>query len=181
MTIAEYFSKMKGGGKGPPGVRAAEIFWSWLGATAGILSCAWLSAKYVEPHALPFLIGSFGSSAGLLYGASKSPLAQPRNLVGGHIIGGLVGVASQVMFGTTTWVAATLAVSFAIVAMLATKTFHPPAGATALIAVIGGPAIHRLGFIYPFFPVGTGVLLLLLVALLVNNLSANRNYPEYWF
>lgn len=180
MTIAEYLSKMKGGGKSPPGIGVSEMFWSWLGATIGVVSCALLAAKYFEPHAIPFLIGSFGSSAGLLYAAYKSPLAQPRNLVGGHIIGGLVGVACQQMFGNVTWVAATLAVSLAIVAMLATKTLHPPAGATALIAVIGGTQIHHLGFIYPFFPVGAGVVLLLIVALVVNNFSESRKYPEYW-
>ena len=65
--------------------------------------------------------------------------------------------------------------------MLLTKTLHPPAGATALIAVIGGKKVHDLGFFYAFVPAGLGALILLLVALLVNNLSRNRKYPEYWF
>jgi CBS-domain-containing membrane protein len=64
--------------------------------------------------------------------------------------------------------------------MLATKTLHPPGGATALIAVIGGPKIHALGYLYAVVPAGSGALVLLIVALLVNNLSANRRYPEYW-
>jgi CBS-domain-containing membrane protein len=64
--------------------------------------------------------------------------------------------------------------------MHATKTLHPPGGATALIAVIGSQKIHDLGYLYAVIPVGTGALLMLVVALLVNNLSANRKYPEFW-
>ena len=180
MTVAEYLSKMKGSAKSPPGVGAGEILWSWIGSALGIGACAWLSSRYFEPRDLSLLIGSFGASAVLVYGAIKSPLAQPRNLVGGHVISGLVGAACWQLFGSTLWIAAALAVSLAIVAMLATKTLHPPGGATALIAVIGGDKVHNLGFLYAFIPAGAGAVVLLVVALLVNNLSRNRKYPEYW-
>jgi len=164
----------------PPGVGVGELFWSWLGAVIGIGLCGYLSTKYFEPRDLTMIIGSFGASAVLVYGAIKSPLAQPRNLIGGHVLSGLVGVACYQMFGETIWLAAALAVSFAIVSMLATKTLHPPGGATALIAVIGGPKIHSLGFLYAIIPAGAGAVILLLVALVLNNLSRNRKYPEYW-
>jgi len=180
MTIVEYISKMKGGGKSPPGVGFGELLWSWIGAIIGTGICAYLSAHYFEPRDLTLLIGSFGASAVLAYGAIKSPLAQPRNLVGGHVISGLVGVACYQLFGVTVWFAAAMAVSLAVVAMLATKTLHPPGGATALIAVIGGAKIHNLGFLYAVLPAGAGALILLIVALIVNNLSKNRRYPEYW-
>ncbi|MEW6739327.1 MAG: HPP family protein [Nitrospirota bacterium] len=180
MNISEYFSKMKGGAKSPPGVGLTEMLWSWLGAVIGIGICGYLSSKYFEPRDLTLIIGSFGASAVLVYGAIKSPLAQPRNLIGGHIISGLVGVACYQLFGDVIWMAAALGVSLAIVAMLATKTVHPPGGATALIAVIGGKKIHDLGFLYAFLPAGAGALILLVVALLVNNISKNRRYPEYW-
>ena len=179
--IREYLSKMKGGAKSPPGVGFAEVLWSWLGAVIGVGICGYLSANYFEPKDLTLLIGSFGASAVLVYSAIKSPLAQPRNLVGGHIIAGIIGVACYKAFGATPWMAGALAASLAIVAMLLTKTLHPPAGATALIAVIGGDKIHNLGFLYAFVPAGLGALILLIVALLVNNLSRNRRYPEYWF
>lgn len=164
----------------PPGVGVGELFWSWLGAVIGIGLCGYLSSKYFEPRDLTMIIGSFGASAVLVYGAIKSPLAQPRNLIGGHVLSGLVGVACYQMFGEAIWLAAALAVSFAIVSMLATKTLHPPGGATALIAVIGGPKIHSLGFLYAVIPAGAGAVILLIVALVVNNLSKNRKYPEYW-
>jgi len=180
MTIKEYFSKMQGGAKCPQDVGISEILWSWLGAFVGIGICGYLSAKYFEPKDSTFIIGSFGASAVLVYGAIKSPFAQPRNLIGGHVISGLVGVACYQLFGQVIWLASAFAVSFAIVAMLATKTVHPPGGATALIAVIGGKKIHDLEFLYAFIPAGAGALILLIVALLVNNLSRNRRYPEYW-
>jgi CBS-domain-containing membrane protein len=179
--MRDYFAKMKGGAMSPPGVGIGELFWSWLGAVIGIGLCGYLSSKYFEPRDLTMIIGSFGASAVLVYGAIKSPLAQPRNLIGGHVLSGLVGVACYQMFGETIWLAAALAVSLAIVSMLATKTLHPPGGATALIAVIGGPKIHSLGFLYAFIPAGAGAVILLIVALVVNNLSRNRKYPEYWF
>ncbi len=180
MTINEYISKMKGGGKSPPGVRSIELLWSWLGAVMGIGICGYISSQYFEPRELTLLIGSFGASAVLVYGAVKSPLAQPRNLVGGHILSGIIGVASYQVLGDTIWLASAIGVSLAIVAMLATKTLHPPGGATALIAVIGGPNIHGLGFYYAILPAGAGAVILLIVAVLVNNLSKNRRYPEYW-
>jgi CBS-domain-containing membrane protein len=178
--MRDYFAKMKGGAMSPPGVGIGELFWSWLGAVIGIGLCGYLSSKYFEPRDLTMIIGSFGASAVLVYGAIKSPLAQPRNLIGGHVLSGLVGVACYQMFGETIWLAAALAVSLAIVSMLATKTLHPPGGATALIFVIGGPKIHSLGFLYAIIPAGAGAVILLIVALVVNNLSKNRKYPEYW-
>lgn len=180
MTLAEYLTKMKGTAKSPPGVGAGELIWSWLGAAIGIGICSYLSARYFEPRDLSLLIGSFGASAVLVYAAIKSPLAQPRNLVGGHILSGLAGVACYQFFGGTMWLAAALAVSLAIVIMLATKTLHPPGGATALIAVIGGSKVHGLGYLYAFVPAGAGAVILLLVALVVNNLAKHRKYPEYW-
>lgn len=176
-----YLSKMKGGAASPPGVGGREVMWSWIGSVVGIGLCGYLSSKYFEPKDLTLLIGSFGASAVLIYAAIKSPLAQPRNLLGGHIVSGLVGVACYQTFGNVVWIAAALAVSSAIAIMLLTRTVHPPGGATALIAVIGGDKVHKLGFLYAFVPVGLGALILLVIALIFNNLPEHRRYPEYWF
>ncbi len=180
MTINDYLVKMKGGGQSPPGGPVQELRWSWIGAAIGIGLCAFLSSRYFEPRDLSLLIGSFGASAVLVYAAIKSPLAQPRNLIGGHVISGFIGVACWLIFGGTLWLAASLAVSLAIVAMLATRTLHPPGGATALIAVLGGPKVHSLGYLYALLPAGAGAVILLLIALIVNNLAKHRRYPEYW-
>src|SRR5574340_444452 len=174
MKIREYLSKMKGGAKSPPGVGLTELLWSWIGSVIGIGICGYVSSEYFEPRDLTLIIGSFGASAVLVYGAVKSPLAQPRNLLGGHIISGLIGVACYQLFGDVIWIASAFGVSLAIIAMLLTKTLHPPGGATALIAVIGGEKVHNLGFLYAFVPAGAGAVILLLIALIVNNLRSEE-------
>ena len=62
-----------------------------------------------------------------------------------------------------------------------TKTTHPPGGATALIAVIGSERVHQLGFLYVLSPVALGALIMLVVALIVNNLTSFRRYPVFWW
>ena len=116
----------------------------------------------------------------LIYAAVSSPLAQPRNLIGGHIISAVIGVAMFQLLGDS-YLAAGLGVSLAITAMMLTDTLHPPGGATSLIAVVGGEAIKDLGFLYVLDPVGLGAVLLLVVALLVNNIPRARRYPLYWY
>jgi CBS-domain-containing membrane protein len=165
----------------PPRVSDSEILWSWVGAFLGISAVAWANLLILTEGGdqLP-LIGSMGASAVLVYGAPRSPLAQPRNLVGGHVISALIGVACQQLLGHLPELAAPLAVATAIALMQLTKTLHPPGGATALIAVVGGEQIHRLGLLYVLAPVGLGALLLLLVGLAVNNIPSTRRYPESW-
>ena len=179
--IVHYLAKMAGRGKSPPRMAPQEMFWSWIGAFLGIALVGYLHTFLLAPHDLVLIIGSFGASAVLIYGAIASPLAQPRNLMGGHFISGLIGVAVYQLVGSMPWLAGALAVSLAIVAMQATKTLHPPGGATALIAVIGSNDIHALGFWYAVMPSALGACLMLLVALLVNNIPASRHYPEYWW
>jgi CBS domain-containing membrane protein len=108
--------------------------------------------------------------------------SQPRNLIGGHVLYAIVGVTVFGLLGDAFIMAGPMAVSAAIVAMHLTRTLHPPGGATALIAIIGGDKIHSLGYGHVFFPVFVGAIIMLIVALLVNNLSNNpkRHYPVYW-
>ncbi len=176
-----YLNKMRGIGKSPTRPSLIEIAWSWLGSFLGISAVSYIHYEILTENDLVMVIGSFGASAVLIYGAIKSPLAQPRNLIGGHIISAIVGVFCYQAFPQLTWLAAALAVSTSIAVMLATSTLHPPGGATALIAVIGSDKIHSLGYLYALIPVGMGALMMLIIALLVNNLSKNRRYPEFWY
>ncbi len=91
MTIRAYLSKMKGGAKSPPGVGFGEVLWALVGSAIAICVCEYISARFFEPRDLTLMVGSLGASAVLVYGAIRSPFAQPRNLVGGHVISGLVG------------------------------------------------------------------------------------------
>jgi CBS-domain-containing membrane protein len=122
----------------------------------------------------PLLIGSFGASAVLLFGATESPLAQPRNLVGGHLLSAIVAVAVVALLGSTP-LSMALGVGIAIFVMNITHTTHPPGGATALIGVQGAAG---LGFV--LVPVLTGVLILLATAVVTNNVVFHRSYPKHW-
>lgn len=181
MKPSAYLRKLRGTTRGhPPRVSNSEIAWSWIGGFIGIALVGWLNSVWFSDGDTRLLLGSLGASAVLVYGAVRSPLAQPRNLVGGHMISALVGVLAWKLLGGVPWLAAAAAVATAIALMHLTRTLHPPGGATALIAVIGSEDIHAAGFYYVLVPATLGPLVLLVVALLVNNLAASRRYPEIW-
>lgn len=154
-----------------------EHFWASMGAFVGMGIIAYIHYETFAKEDAVFLIGSFGASCVLVYGVIQSPLAQPRNLIGGHVVSAIVGVTAAKLFPDTIWLASAIAVSMAIVLMQITKTLHPPGGATALIAVTGSPAILQLGYWYVITPVLSGALILLAVALIFNNMTSNRQYP----
>lgn len=156
-----------------------EHFWSFLGSFVGIGILAYIQSVHFKGNDAVYLIGSFGASSVLVYGIIQSPFSQPRNLVGGHVISAFIGVTVHKFAPDIIWIAAPLAVSFAIVFMQMTKTLHPPGGATALIAIIGSDKIKDLGYMYVISPVLIGVLILLLVALIFNNMTTNRYYPNH--
>ena len=176
----EYFRKMKGTTKSPPGVGFFEIIWSWIGAFLGIAAVALINYNIFKGTDLFMIIGSHGASAVLIFGAIRSPLAQPRNLIGGHIISALIGVTAYNLLNSHIWLASSVAVATAVAVMHATKTLHPPGGATALIAVIGGQQVHNLGYLYAIIPAGLGAAIMLVFALLINNIPKSRKYPEFW-
>lgn len=155
-----------------------EHFWAFLGSFIGLGTIAFLQYKALPKQDLVFLIGSFGASCVLVYGVIQSPLAQPRNLIGGHVISAVIGVTVQKLLPDVIWIAAPSAVSFSIVFMQITKTLHPPGGATALIAVTASPEIKALGYWYVLTPVLSGALILLAAALIFNNMTKNRQYPS---
>lgn len=156
-----------------------DIAWSWLGGFMGIGAVAIAHITLLHDTDLVLMLSSFGSSAVLLYGAPQSPLAQPRNLLFGHLFSALVGVFMFQNFGHTPWLAASLAVATAIALMQITHTVHPPGGASALLAVIGGPQLHALGYSFVLVPTLSGATIMLVVALIINKL-AGRSYPTSW-
>jgi len=155
-----------------------EHFWAFLGSFVGIGIIAYLQSQQLPASDVVYLIGSFGASSVLVYGVIQSPLAQPRNLIGGHLVSALAGVTVQQLAPDILWITAPLAVSTSIVLMQITKTLHPPGGATALIAVTGSAAIKNLGYWYVITPVLTGALILLATALVFNNVTSKRHYPN---
>lgn len=181
--IKAFFRKMQGGGSSPTRKPFTKILWSWLGAFLGIYLVSILSEfSQVGGFNSQFLVASFGASAVLIYGAPEADFSQPRNLLGGHIISALIGVSTFKFLSFDVTILGALAVSLSIVAMHFTRTLHPPGGATALIAVIGSSEIHNTGYMFVFTPIAIGAVILLIIALVINNLSNNpkRHYPKYW-
>jgi CBS-domain-containing membrane protein len=176
----KHFTAIKNISKSPPAVSRLEVILSGTGAFLGMAAIGLVNYLYMGSEENALMIASFGASAVLLFGAPKSPLAQPRNFVGGHLLAAFIGVATCKIFIMQPALAASVAVSTVIAVMHLTRTLHPPAGATALNAIIGGPKIHALGFMYPFVPVALGVAIMLAVALIFNNVSRGRRYPEFW-
>jgi CBS domain-containing membrane protein len=158
-------------------INKKEHFWAFIGSFIGLGIICFLQYQAFPQEDMVFLIGSFGASCVLVYGVIESPLAQPRNLVGGHVISAIIGVSVQMLLPNHTWIAAPLAVSLSIIVMQMTKTLHPPGGATALIAVTSSPEIKALGFMYVLHPVLSGALILLCTALIFNNTTSYRQYP----
>lgn len=158
----------------PGDLREAVI--STIGGFLGIFAI-FLAAAGVLPEGLAVLIvPSMGASAVLLFAAPHAPFSQPWNLVMGHAISALIGVACW-QWIPHHWVAASAAVGLAIGAMHLTRSIHPPGGATALAAVIGSEQLHELGYAYEFTPVLLDVLAILTVAVTFNWWFAWRRYP----
>ena len=155
----------------------SDHFWTFVGAFIGIAPLGYLQGTQFGQGDNILLIGSFGATAVLIFGATNSPLAQPRNLIFGHLISAFIGVLIHKLIPNQLWLSSALAVSLSIVAMQITKTMHPPGGATALIANIGSEKIKALGFYYILSPVLSGVLILFTVAVIINNIPKNRSYP----
>jgi len=155
-----------------------EHFWAFVGSFVGLGIIAFMQYKAFPESDMIFLIGSFGASCVLVYGVIQSPLAQPRNLIGGHVVSAIVGVTAQKLFPDALYIAAPLAVSLSIVMMQITKTLHPPGGATSLIAATASPQLKSLGYFYVISPVLSGALILLITALIFNNLTSKRSYPN---
>lgn len=156
----------------------SNMFWAWIGSFLGIIAISYFHMDILDDKDLTLVVGSFGASAVLIYGVPNSPLSQPRNLIGGHLLSAIVGVVSYKLFSSNLFLATAIAVSTSILIMQLTLTLHPPGGATSLIAVIGGEQIHELEFFYILIPVFSGALILFLIAFIVNNIPKNRAYPE---
>jgi CBS domain-containing membrane protein len=163
---------------GPIGYRRAEFLRGGLGALAGI-GLAALTARVIPggPAALPFIVAPMGATAVLLFAAPASPLAQPWSLLVGNLSSTLVGVAAGQLIGDVT-LAAAAAVATAIPLMMLLRCVHPPGGACALFAAVGGPAVADQGFAFALWPVGVNTVVLLVVGALVNNLTG-RPYPHF--
>lgn len=148
-----------------------------LGALIGICLTGLVSGFFMgqDPH-LPLIVAPIGASAVLLFAVPASPLAQPWSIVGGNTISAFVGVTVTTLVRDPA-IAIGLAVALAILVMSLTRSLHPPGGAAALTAVIGGAAVARAGFWFPIVPIGINSLILVLLGVVFHRL-AGRQYPH---
>lgn len=170
------------------------ILYAFLGAFSGIALTTYIfhvipplvpSTSTISPN--PIIIASLGATAILEYNTLYSPLAQPRSLLLGQALSATIGIlvtkAFQQLpperFEDLRWLAGALAVSLSSVAMTLTKSIHPPAGATALMAATS-PEITELGW-WLLALVELGSAVMLLVALVWGNLHTERRFPLFWW
>ncbi|KAK4461555.1 HPP family-domain-containing protein [Cladorrhinum samala] len=170
--------------RGPLG-NIPMIFWAFVGVFASIafIGGVGLHVPAFKHKGAPTIIGSFGAAAVLDFYAIESPLAQPRNAILGQIVSSVTGIIISKLFQLAPnfeeirWVGAALSCATATAVMALTGTVHPPAGATALMAVVDED-VSRMGW-FLLVPVLLGCGLMLVAALLVNNIQ--RRFPFYWW
>jgi CBS-domain-containing membrane protein len=164
------------GAERPPASHTEKLV-SAAGAFAGILS-VYLVSQHFLGNSSVFLVASMGASAVLLFAVPHGALSQPWSLLGGHVVSALVG-ATCARFVPEALLAAPLAVGLAVGSMYYLRCIHPPGGATALVAVIGGADVHTLGYAFVAAPVLLNALVMLVIAVAFNALFRWRMYPAY--
>jgi len=157
-------------------VSHTERILSALGGFLGIYGVLQVSLHFVGLEAAVLIVASMGASAVLLFAVPQGPLSQPWPVIGGHLVSAIVGVSCARLIPDTL-VAAALAVCLAIAVMHYLRCIHPPGGATALSAVVGGASVQALGFQFVLTPVLLNVLVIFLVAVVFNYPFAWRRYP----
>ena len=163
----------------PFSMPAGRLDWlrASVGALAGLLVTGVVTRAWLGPaEGLPLIVAPMGASAVLLFAVPASPLAQPWSMLGGNILSALVGIGCAMLIPDKVWAAAA-AVSLAIAAMNLCRCLHPPGGAMALTAVIGGPAVAAAGWSFALVPVGLNCVLMLAMAWAFNN-STRQRYPH---
>lgn len=154
-----------------------EQFRAGAGAVLGLMLTALMTHLMLrDTSGMAFLVAPMGASSVLLFGVPASPLAQPWSVFGGNVVSAIVGVFCAHAIADPMF-AAPLAGGLAIVSMFLLRCLHPPGGAVALTAVLAGPAVHASGYQFAFMQVGLNTALMVLAALLYNNLTGRR-YPH---
>ena len=159
-------------------VSHTERLVSALGGTLVIASIFLISRATLGPAATLLIVPSMGASAVLLFAVPHGALSQPWNVFGGHVLSAITGVSCAMLFSNEI-IAASAAVGIAIGIMHYLRCIHPPGGATALAAVIGGEATQALGYQFVITPVLINTLVMLAVAVAFNFAFPWRRYPAW--
>jgi len=154
----------------PPRAPGKAVSLAFLG---GFLAIAIIALLAQSLH-VALVLGSFGASCVLVFGYPDVPFSQPRNVIAGHVLSTVIGLAFVHFCGPQWWSVA-LAVGSAIAVMMLTRTVHPPAGSNPVIVFLMQP-----GWDFALFPTLSGAVILVLVALFYHNLTRESRWPKYW-
>ena len=167
------FSIFMGKEKLAPRPHFVEMVRSLIGGTLSIAALLFLGQW--SGHL--WIMAPFGATCVLLYAVSQSPLAQPRNIILGHLLSALTGLLFLKLFGIHV-LSIAFAVGFAIAIMQLLRCVHPPAGANPLVILL---TAHSVDYSWSFliFPVLTGAVVLVAIAWLVNNIGNPHKWPVY--
>lgn len=170
--MKSYLKKFKGQNEQlVPKSSLNEIIFAFIGSFIAIALIGYFTKTYDNL----LIMGSFGASCVLLFGFSKSPFSQPRNVILGHFISSLIGLLFLHFVGND-YISMALALALSISLMIVTRTVHPPAGSNPIIIFL-----FEASWDYLIFPTLIGSIILVIVSLFYNNLYKNRNYPQYWY
>jgi CBS domain-containing membrane protein len=159
----------------PLPVSKKQMIIASVGAGLGLMITSLISHWLLGEVNLWF-VAPMGASAVLLFGLPSSPLAQPWSIVGGNLVAGAIGVTTA-LFIPHPALACGVAACLAIAVMFQLRCLHPPSGAVALTAILGGNGVQQLGYHFILTPVLLNSVCLALLALVFNNL-AGRRYPH---
>ena len=151
---------------------------AWLAVMAGAAGGAvaiGLMEFFAMRSTIPVVAVPFATSIVLVLGSPELEAAQPRALIGGHLVSTVVGLIVLELAGPAPWAAA-LAVGIAMVAMHATRTFHPPAGIDPLLVVV-----NAMPWSFLFIPVAVGALALALFAYVWHLAVRRFDWPTRWW
>lgn len=160
------------------GMSNKEVVVSITGAFVATLLASFFSFTILSAEEMPVILASTGASAVLIFGLPHSLVSKPWHLVGGHLVSALVGVTCQKLIANPIF-ASSLAIAIAMLLMHYLRCIHPPGGATAVTAVIGGEQVEALGYAFVILPVFFNTIILLSIAMAVASLrDKNPFYPE---
>lgn len=165
--------KLRGGGSLPPKPILLDMIKGLVGGSLGILILSLLGLH----TGVPWLMAPFGATCVLLFAVPTSPLAQPRNVILGHLITATVGLVALYLFGNSI-VVMSISVGFAILLMQFFRAVHPPAGANPIVIILAGQT--AVGFDFLITPVLIGSVTLVVIASVVNNYGKKSKWPIYW-
>jgi len=159
-------------------VKTKELIISAFGAFISVAMAGFFSNVILQSTTSPIIIASAGASAMLMFGLPHSPVSLPRNLIGGHTVSAIVGISCYYLIGDVI-LSTSVAIALSLIAMHFLRCMHPPGGATAVTAIIGGEAVHQLGYLFVILPIFLNSLILLVVAIAIGSFRPKNPFEDY--